>query len=71
MKPKLGQTTENYNYFIKTDTSEYSGEWIAIANKQVIAHGKSAEMVYQKALKKFSNEEISLAKIPEDEVLVY
>lgn len=62
--------SENYEFFIKMDTSKYKGEWIAIANKAVVAHGKDAEKVYKSAQKKVKNKEISLAKVPEEQMLI-
>jgi len=67
-KIKSGST--NYDFYIKTDTSAYKGQWIAIARKKIIAHGKDAERVYKQASKKFKNEEISLAKVPEEQTLI-
>lgn len=60
----------NYDYFIKTDTSSYKGEWIAIDKKKIVAHGKDAESVYKKAQKISKTGKFSLAKIPEEQVLV-
>jgi len=60
----------NYEYFIKTDTSAYKGEWIAIAKGKVIAHGKDAEKVYKIAVKKAGKDSISLAKTPDEQMLV-
>ncbi len=60
----------NYDFFIKTDTSKYKGEWIAIAKDRIVAHGKDAEKVYKKAVKKVKEVEISLAKVPEKQMLV-
>lgn len=60
----------NYNFYIHADTSPYKGEWIAIARKKIIAHGKDAEKVYKQANRKFRNEEISLAKVPEEQTLI-
>ena len=61
----------NYDYFIRTDTSRYVGEWIAIANKQVISHGKNAQKVYQDASKKVKGVEVSLAKVPRKQMFVF
>lgn len=61
----------NYNFYIKTDTSNYKGEWIAIAKKRIVAHGKDAQVVYKKAAQKYKNNDISLAKIPEEQTLIY
>lgn len=63
-------TSSNYNFFLKMDTSKYKGEWVAIAKNKVVAHGKDAQKVYQKAQKKAPRQEISLAKAPEEQVLV-
>lgn len=60
----------NYDFFIKTDTSKYKGEWIAIAKDRIVAHGLDAERVYKKAAKKVKKAEISLAKVPEKQLLV-
>ncbi len=64
------EPSTNYDFFIKTDTSKYKGEWIAIARNRVVAHGEDAEKVYKKALKKVKKVEISLAKVPEKQMLV-
>jgi hypothetical protein len=69
MTKKKGASA-NYDYFIKTDTSGYKGEWIAIAGKKVVSHGKDAEKVYKLAQKKAPKENISLAKAPEEQMLV-
>ena len=60
----------NYDYFIKADTSSYKGEWVAISGKKIVSHGKDAQDVYQKAQKITRGGNISLAKIPEEQVLV-
>lgn len=62
--------SSNYEYFIKADTSPYKGEWVAIAKQKIVAHGKDAEIVYRKANKKYQNDEISLAKVPEEQTLI-
>ncbi len=62
--------SSNYNVFLKTDTSKYPGEWIAIAAKKVIAHGKSADTVYKTAQKLAPKAQISLAKAPDEQMLV-
>ena len=67
---KVKQTSSNYDYFVKTDTSKYEGEWIAIANQQVVAHGKDAQEVYLQAIKKAKTEDVSLAKVPTEQMMV-
>ena len=60
----------NYDYFVKLDTSPYRGEWMAIAGRKIVAHGKDAEIVFRKAAKKYKATEISLAKAPNEQMLV-
>jgi len=31
-------TTNDYDWFVKTDLSEYAGEWVATLDQKVIAH---------------------------------
>ena len=62
--------SSNYDFFWKTDTSTYKGEWIAISKNKVIAHGKDAQKVYKIAQKKAPESDISLAKAPDEQMLV-
>lgn len=64
------RSSANYLTFLKTDTAKYTGEWIAISGKKVISHGKNAQTVYKAALKKSPSQHISLAKAPEEQMLV-
>ena len=65
------QTTTNYEYFIKADTSKYKGEGIAIAGKKIIAHGQNAQNVYHQAIKKAGKKDVSLAKVPQEQMLAF
>lgn len=60
----------NYDVFIKTNTAQYKGEWIAIAQGKVVAHGKDAEKVYNSAVKKVGRDIVSLAKAPDEQMIV-
>lgn len=62
-------TASNYDYFIKLDTKPYKGEWVAIADKRVVSHGKNAQQVYYRAKEK-TRGQVSLAKVPKEAVLV-
>lgn len=53
----------NYDYFIRADLTEFENEWVAISGKKVVAHGKKADLVYQKAREKKPRAQINLAKI--------
>ena len=62
--------SSNYEFFIKADTSPYKGEWIAIAKNKIVAHGQDAEDVYKKAVRKAGNKDVSLAKVPDEQMVV-
>lgn len=64
------KTTENYQSFLRIDTRRYRGEWIALAGKKIVAHGKRADLIYEKATKLYPSKKISLAKVPKEETLV-
>lgn len=63
-------TTNDYDWFVKTDLSEYAGEWVATLDQKVIAHGVDAEIVYKEAILKYPTREPSLAKIPTGDTLI-
>ena len=68
---KIQQKTQsNYDYFIRADTSPYKGEWISLSNNRIISHGKDADVVYKKAKQKYPAADISLAKVPDEQILV-
>lgn len=67
---KSSKKLSNYDYFLKVDTSPYKGEWVAITESKIVAHGKDAQVVYKKAKKKTPSGEVSLAKVPREQVLV-
>lgn len=69
MKAKQN-SSPNYEFFIKADTSSYKGEWIALSDKKIVSHGKDADEVYKKAKQKYPKKEISLAKVPEEQTLI-
>lgn len=69
MATKIKKPT-NYEYFIKANTSEYKGEWVAISGGKIVSHGKDAQIVYNKAKEKKLKGDISLAKVPEQELLI-
>jgi hypothetical protein len=54
----------DYEWFLKSDLNKYSGNWIAIIDKQVVASDKDPKQLVQKTKKKFPNKKpvITLVK---------
>lgn len=67
---QIKTSSANYDFFVRTDTSRFKGEWIAIAGDKVVAHGADAQKVYEAAQKKPGVKDISLAKAPDEQMLV-
>ena len=61
---------KNYEFYINADLSEYAGKWIAIVDGKVVASGERADIVMREAEKKYPDKEITLAKVPTDDILV-
>ena len=61
---------KNYEFYINADLSEYAGKWIAIVEGEVVASGERADEVMKEAEEKYPNKEITLAKVPTDDILV-
>ena len=61
---------KNYEFYINADLSEYAGKWIAIVDGKVVASGDRADIVMREAEKKYPDEEIDLAKVPTDDLLI-
>jgi len=61
----------NYEMFLKTDVSRYIGEWIAICDGKVITHGKKVKEVFNEATKKCPGKRPFIARIPENESMIF
>ena len=53
----------NYEWFLKQDLSKYSGKWLAIINKKVVANGKKLSTVIKEANTKHPNKKPLITKI--------
>lgn len=61
----------NYQFFLENDLSSYIGEWVAICNKTIVAHGKDVKEVFRLAKQKYPKEKPLLTKIPEKETMIF
>jgi len=62
---------KNYEVFLEADVSGFIGEWIAICDGQVISHGKKVKEVYNEATKKCPGKRPFIARIPENESMIF
>lgn len=66
-----GREMKNYNFYMKTNVSKYLGEWIAIADDEVVSHGKDLKKIYNAAKKKHPQAKVLVAKIPGEKSSIY
>ncbi len=62
---------ENYNFFMKTNMDSFIGEWVAICEKRIVAHGKNVKKVFEEAKKKCPKERPLITKVPEEKTMIF
>ena len=61
--------SKEFQFYIRTDLSEYAGKYIAIVGDKVMASGYNAKEVLDRAKRK-TGKTATLAKIPKEELLI-
>ena len=59
--------SQEFEFYSVSDMSEYSGKWIAILGKEVVASGDDLKKVYDEAKEKSGKREPLFARIPDKE----
>ncbi len=62
---------QNYELFLKSDVSQYIGEWVAICDKKIVSHGKSVKEVVKEANQKCPGKRPLIVRIPEKETMIF
>ena len=60
-----------YNYFMETDVSKYSGEWVALSEDKILAHGKNLKEVVEKAKTLSKGNRFLIARVPSEETMIF
>ena len=55
-----------FDYFVTANLGKYSGQWIALLDKKVVAVGKTFKEVAEKVDKEFPTKKPLLSKVPEN-----
>jgi hypothetical protein len=63
--------TKNYQFFMGTDVEAYVGEWIAICNERIVAHGTDVKKVFNHAKKICPKERPLLTRVPDKETMIF
>lgn len=59
-----------YNYFMEADVSKYVGEWIAVSEDKILAHGKNLKEVVDKANSISKGKKFLIARVPSEETMI-
>lgn len=60
-----------YEAYAKMDLTQYTGEWVALVNNAVVAHGKNVKELLQKVREKYPSVTPFIAKVPVKEILIW
>ncbi len=60
----------DYEWYLQTDLSKYTGKWIAIVNKKVVASSESLKDVFKKVNETYPKVAPFVTKIPEKVLMV-
>lgn len=53
----------DYEWFLKKDFSEYSGKWLAIIDKKLVASGRDVDKVIKEAKSKYPTKKPLITKV--------
>lgn len=59
----MAESYANYEWFLREDFSEYSGKWLAIVDKKVVAASNDATKLISEVKKKYPNKRPFIAKV--------
>lgn len=53
----------DYEWFLENDFREYSGKWLAIVNKRIVASGNDVNQLIQQTKKQYPNKKPLITKV--------
>jgi len=61
----------NYVSYLSVNLSKYTGEWVAIYESKIVAHGKDVRVVAKEAIRICGNKKFLLSKVPSKETMIF
>ena len=62
---------KSYEYFIEADLDKYTGEWVAICDNKIVAHGKDIKKVFKESQEKCKGKKPLLSKVPSKATMIF
>ena len=63
--------TDGYAQYMQMDLADHVGDWVAIDNDQIIAHGKDFKQVFDAARKHTKNKTPFIVRVPEHSTMIF
>jgi len=60
-----------YEFYLQADISKYIGEWIAVSEDKILAHGKNLKEVVEKAKLLTGGNKFIIARVPSQETMIF
>ncbi len=67
----MASLESNYEQYLRIDISHYTGEWVAVSEGKIIAHGKDVRAVAKEAIIICGNKKFLLSKVPSEETMIF
>lgn len=62
---------QNYSFFEKTKLDNFIGEWVAICNQKIVAHGKKLDKVLEETKKICPKVKPLIVRVPEEDTMIF
>lgn len=57
--------------FASIDLKKYEGMWVAICETEIIHYGKNAKETFEEAKRREPHKKIIIARVPEEQTMIY
>ena len=71
MASSVSPSEMNYEFYVESDMSKYIGEWVAIFEGKVIAHGKNIKLVAEEATALAKGRKVLFARVPDKAAMIF
>ncbi|MBS3077543.1 succinyl-CoA synthetase subunit alpha [Candidatus Pacearchaeota archaeon] len=71
MAASVSPSEMNYEFYVESDMSKYIGEWVAIFEGKVIAHGKNIKLVAEEATALAKGRKVLFARVPDKAAMIF
>ncbi|MAG18356.1 MAG: succinyl-CoA synthetase subunit alpha [Candidatus Diapherotrites archaeon] len=67
----INDSFKTYEFYANADLSKYAGQWVAIVDNKVVAHGKNVKKILKEAEKEAPKAIPFIAKVPLRDILLW